>query len=124
MLVSVRSLIQQTLSQARAAKGSAGENARVESFLSKIRADSPTYEPLRYVSPPLFPREQNPGGMRGSASTSGRLQDIKDLSSIVQIAEDPDKGESVELYKEHMVVINGWSGYMRLYRAEELTLLE
>lgn len=114
ILASLRSFFQQTLPHGRVPKDSATDNDYVSTFLNGNGLASPTYEPPRYASPPLFPRDSNPGGPRhGSMNQVGRPRGIQELGSLMQVTGDPDGGEAVDLYKEHMVVVDGWSGCMR-----------
>lgn len=113
-LASLRSYFQQTLPQGRASSHKTTDNAYVASFLTGDGTASPTYDSPRYASPPLFPRDRNPGGSRfGSANEAGGPHGIQELGSLVHAAEDPDRGEAADLYKEHMVVVDGWSECMR-----------
>ena len=74
-----------------------------------LRADSPPIELPRMASPPLFPRDRQPGYNASSrTSLAGHgLGDLADLPAIVPTAAPGDETEE-ELYKQHMVVVDGW----------------
>ncbi|EKM61502.1 uncharacterized protein PHACADRAFT_190671 [Phanerochaete carnosa HHB-10118-sp] len=111
-LASVRDLVQQTLPQGNAFKHNNDDNVHVAAFLCRKDTNSPTYDPPRYASPPLFARDRNPGGARlPTASRYGGLGGLKDLGPLVQTAKNPNEEESTDLYKEHMVVVDGWKAY-------------
>ncbi|KAL4251505.1 hypothetical protein ABKN59_005052 [Abortiporus biennis] len=82
----------------------ATENSLTEEF---IRLDSPPLDTIGLDSPPIFSRDRKPGGSTG-------LQTKLDISKICEMI--PHKTLEVEddmedLYKEHMVVVNGWQCY-------------
>ena len=82
-------------------------HAEAKAFL---RADSPLLELPRLASPPLFPRDRCPG-YHSSHSGAGHnhlvLGDLSDLPAVVPLVALTDEAHE-ELYKQHMVVVDGW----------------
>ena len=75
-----------------------------------LRAASPPVELPRMASPPLFPRDRRPGNnapSSGAYMTNLGLGDLTDLPAIVPAVAPGDEAEE-ELYKQHMVVVDGW----------------
>ncbi|GBE77464.1 hypothetical protein SCP_0103390 [Sparassis crispa] len=88
-----------------------GDNAYARDFL---RADSPIPMPAQLDSPPLFARDRLPGH-RPNALVSyphpAGLKSMSDLPALVPKVEIKKEDEEEDLYKEHLIVVNGWQAY-------------
>ncbi|PCH39205.1 hypothetical protein WOLCODRAFT_167851 [Wolfiporia cocos MD-104 SS10] len=87
------------------------QSRQVQDFL---RSESPPITFTHLDTPPIFARDQNPGYKkdRCSVNATGRIfgiEDTSDLPSLVPKAQISDDEE--ELYKQHMVVVDGWHAY-------------
>lgn len=82
-----------------------------------LRSDSPPYDIHRLDSPPLFPRDHSSRrDVRESAKEAKKgILDVRSMSDLrgilpghlAQIEE-----EERDIYREHMVVVNGWSTFI------------
>lgn len=90
------------------------ENAHVAAFL---RGDSPDYKCPELVDLPIFPRKMHDTGVLQLESRAPTAKTVKDLPSLLLQAPVDDKDSEEELYKQHMVVVNGWRAYMRLFHS-------
>ncbi|KII93076.1 hypothetical protein PLICRDRAFT_694319 [Plicaturopsis crispa FD-325 SS-3] len=63
----------------------------------------------RPISPPIFPRNRNPGSKPAPDAPSSLSQSVGHLASVLPLVEVED--EDRDLYKQHMVVVDGWQTY-------------
>ena len=112
---SVRELIQRSLPQ-RTASGNR-DNAHVESFLLAEGDDGPSIDLARFTSPPIFSKERQLGraSVQDHSATSRGLQGWQDLPAVIIPAKPIDDEEEDDIFKQHLVVVNGWGEYMRLH---------
>ncbi|CCM03793.1 uncharacterized protein FIBRA_05941 [Fibroporia radiculosa] len=86
--------------------------ARYHEFL---RADSPLAELVRLDSPPLFPKDRHPGRQSSSdvvlRECVSTLSSLSDLPSLIPEVDLREEDEEEELYREHMIVVDGWHAF-------------
>ena len=91
-----------------------GQNAYIDAFLQKDGRQSPSYEPLPLASPPLFPRDRTPGGALAPTGRAPRaISGFKELGELIQKEARIESDGSDDMYKEHLMVVNGWGVCMR-----------
>lgn len=73
-----------------------------------MRCDSPPIHFTPLDSPPLFPRDRRPGHRPSSNvdTASYGIGGVRDLSQVLSRVDVDEKED--ELYKQHMVIVNGW----------------
>lgn len=79
--------------------------------LSFLRADSPVHDHTGLIDIPLFPREKN--GLRSDDAPGPSIISMKDIPSL--LPEIPVHNSDDDIFKQHMVVINGWGKSVDLY---------
>lgn len=76
-----------------------------------LRAESPPLQPIRLCSPPIFSRSLQTGYRPSTTTTSKHSlapEAIADLPELVPKAVMKPDDDEDDLYKQHMVVVNGW----------------
>ena len=89
----------------------------MESFLSAEGDDGPSIDLPRFTSPPIFSKERQLGRARVQdhpATSEHGLQGLQDLPAVIIPARPIDDEGENDVYKQHLVVVNGWGEYMRL----------
>ncbi|KAH8094622.1 hypothetical protein BXZ70DRAFT_896480 [Cristinia sonorae] len=75
-----------------------------------VHTNSPAYAIVRLESPPLFPRDRNPGHVingQGISRSVGKAGDILDLITSAPLEIRSSQGS--DMYKQHMAVVSGWT---------------
>lgn len=91
------------------------DNAHVHSFLYGDATDSPLQVVPQLASPPLFPRDRKPGGTVSTTldpTWESSLRDLKELGSVL-LPGNVNSDDSDDLYKDHMIMVDGWGVYRR-----------